>query len=81
MTASASSAVSSDPRLCASLAWAAAVAGEFHQMGPWLDAAEKPAVDHVEAPPGWHSQLGAVSILRALQLLLTSDLDEALGEG
>ena len=27
-------AVSSDPRLCASLAWAAAVAGEFHRMGP-----------------------------------------------
>ena len=71
-------AVSPDPRLCASLAWAAAVAGEFERMGPWLDAAEQSAGDQAAPPQGWHSQRGAVSTLRSIQLLATSDVDLGL---
>ena len=71
-------AVMSDPGLCASLAWAAAVAGEFHRMGRWLDAAEQSGYDHAEAPRGWHSLRGAVATLRSVQLLATSDLEQAL---
>ena len=71
-------AIVSDPRLCASLAWAAAVAGEFDRMGPWLDAAEQSAGDQTEPPDGWHSQRGAVSTLRAVQLLASPDVDLGL---
>ena len=62
----------SDPGLCASLAWAAAVAGDFDQLGRWLDAAEPDATDDTEPPQGWHSLTGALSTLRALHLLVRS---------
>ena len=71
-------ALRSDPGLCASLAWAAAVAGDFDQLGRWLDAAEPNATDDIEPPQGWHSLTGALSSLRALHLLVRSQVDAAL---
>lgn len=71
-------AVRSDPRLCASLAWAAAVAGEFQRMVPWLDAADEALPDdRADPPPGWHTLPGAVATLRAMQVLVTSDVSDS----
>jgi len=67
-----------DPGLCASLGWAAAVAGKFDQVGPWLDAAEAAATEDVEPPQAWHSLTGAVSALRAVPMLVSSQIEEAL---
>lgn len=64
--------VRSDPTLCGSLAWAAALAGQFHRIGPWLDAAETPSVEDAAPPYGWSSLRGCVSTLRSVQLLATS---------
>ena len=71
-------ALRSDPSLCASLAWAAAVAGDFDQLGRWLDAAEPNATDDIDPPQGWHSLTGALSSLRGLHLLVRSQVDGAL---
>lgn len=71
--------IRSDPRLCASLAWAAAVAGQFQRMAPWLDAAELSLDgDDAEPPPGWHTSPGAVLTLRAIEQLATSNVSESL---
>ncbi len=64
--------VRSDPSLCGSLAWAAALAGQFHLIGSWLDAAERRSVDDLDPPDGWSSLGGCVSTLRSVQLLATS---------
>jgi LuxR family maltose regulon positive regulatory protein len=67
-----------DPGLCASLGWAAAVAGKFDQVGPWLDAAESAATDEAEPPQAWHSLTGAVSALRAVPTMVNSRIPEAI---
>ena len=64
--------VCSDPTLCGSLAWAAALAGQFHRIGSWLDAAERPSADDPAPPYGWSSLSGCVSTLRSVQMLATS---------
>jgi LuxR family transcriptional regulator, maltose regulon positive regulatory protein len=71
-------ALESDPSLCASLAWAAAVAGDFDQLGRWLDAAEPYATDDIDPPQGWHRLTGALSSLRGLHLLVRSEVAAAL---
>jgi LuxR family transcriptional regulator, maltose regulon positive regulatory protein len=65
-------AVRSDPNLCGSLAWAAALAGQFHRIGSWLDAAEGSSVDDSDSPYGWCSLSGCVATLRSVQMLATS---------
>ena len=71
-------ALRSDPSLCASLAWAAAVAGDFDQLGRWLEAAEPYATDDIDPPQGWHSLTGSLSSLRGLHHLVRSEVAAAL---
>ena len=71
-------ALESDPGLCASLGWAAAVAGQFDQIGSWLDAAESSTTADAEPPREWHSLIGAVSSLRALQRLTITEVKQSL---
>jgi LuxR family maltose regulon positive regulatory protein len=73
-------AVASDPGLCASLGWAAASAGAFDQMPPWLDAAGAAATSDAEPPPGWHTLSGAVASLRSVHLLATTQLEAEVGD-
>ena len=70
--------VRSDPSLCGSLAWAAALAGQFHRIGSWLDAAERPSSDDPDPPYGWSSLSGCVSTLRSVQMLATSPGPESI---
>ena len=70
--------VRSNPSLCGSLAWAAALAGQFHRIGSWLDAAERPSSDDPDPPYGWSSLSGCVSTLRSVQMLATSPGPESI---
>ena len=69
----------SDPALCVSLAWAAAVSGRFDRIGPWLDAAEGRVEGVDGAPPvGWHDLRAASATMRTVQRLAEADVEGAL---
>jgi LuxR family maltose regulon positive regulatory protein len=71
-------AAAADPHLSASLAWVAAGAGQFHQMGRWLDAAEQSMTDDADPPLGWHSLPGALCSLRAMRKLAAAEVKECI---
>jgi len=70
--------VRSDPRLCLSLASAAALDGQFDRMEPWLDAAEPLITDDAPGVAEWHDLRAALATMRAIFLLSQAETDGAL---